>query len=246
MKKLIILSLLTLAGQVAAWGQTVDIYMKDGRVIEYDASGVDYVYFTAINHEAVDLGLPSGLKWATCNVGATKPEEAGAYFAWGEVEEKEDYSWSTYKWSKDDTSTITKYANAKDDGSWDGMLEPADDVAHVRWGGSWRMPTQAEAEELVKNCKVKKTTQNDVNGFLFTGPNGNSIFLPTPGVKFEKGMEWEDKHGDYWTSGLNKSSNKSAAYLYTYYESNDWGVRYYSDNRREGYCIRPVTDAGTK
>ena len=73
-----------------------------------------------------------------------------------------------------------------------------------------------------------------------------AIGVPTPGVKFEKGMEWEDKHGDYWTSGLNKSSNKSAAYLYTYYESNDWGVRYYSDNRREGYCIRPVTDAGTK
>ena len=92
MKKLIILSLLIVAGQVAAWGQTVNIHMKDGSVLKYDASGVDYVNFTAASttpdeHEAVDLGLPSGLKWATCNVGATKPEEGGGFYAWGEVAE---------------------------------------------------------------------------------------------------------------------------------------------------------------
>ena len=106
-------------------------------------------------HEYVDLGLPSGLKWATCNVDATTPEEYGGYYAWGETEEKENYCWNTYKWCNDSLSTLTKYCTDDSYGiivDNKTILDPEDDVAHVKWGGSWRMPTIDEYKELIYNC----------------------------------------------------------------------------------------------
>ena len=99
--------------------------------------------------QAVDLDLPSGIKWATCNVGAEKPEDYGNYYAWGEVLPKEDYSWATYKYTNGASAIFTKYCNNAsqgDNGFTDNKttLEPEDDAAHVNWGGSWRMPTDAE------------------------------------------------------------------------------------------------------
>ena len=242
MKKLIILSLLIVAGQVAAWGQTVNIHMKDGRVIEYDASGVDYVNFTAASttpdeHEAVDLGLPSGLKWATCNVGATKPEEGGYYFAWAEVAEKEDYIVTAYKW-RNQSGSINKYTDNNSN-----VLEPEDDAAHVLWGESWRIPTQLECQELINNCKRTATTQNGVQGYLFTGPNGNSIFLPICGFKSGKDIANTDK-GYYWTRNLDSGRNTRAQdfYLTDVTAHSPYGVI----ERWNGLTIRPVTDAGTK
>ena len=123
-------------------------------------------------HEYVDLGLPSGLKWATCNVGADTPEEYGGYFAWGEVKSKEYYDWSTYKYGVE-ANKLTKYcdnSNFGDNGFADNktVLASEDDAAAANWGGKWRMPTAAEQDELRNNCTWTWTTQNGVNGYKVT------------------------------------------------------------------------------
>ena len=180
-------------------------------------------------HEYVDLGLPSGLKWATCNVGANSPEEYGDYFAWGEVEPKESYS--TYKYH--DGSNFTKYT-----GSDKTVLDPEDDAAHVNWGGAWRMPTRAEQEELYNNCTWIWTTQNGVNGCKVTGPNGNSIFLPAAGyIDHNENTLWSaESSGNYWSSWVDSYDPNYA---------ND--MNFYSDNRylhhtsrSNGQSVRPV------
>ena len=123
-------------------------------------------------HQYVDLGL--SVKWATFNVGATSPEEYGDYFAWGETEPKETYSWATYKWCDGTDANITKYNTI--DGKT--ILEPTDDAAQVHRGDKWRMPTKAECQELIDSCTWEWTTSNNISGYRVTGPNGNSIFLP--------------------------------------------------------------------
>jgi len=239
MKKLIILSLL-IAGQVAAWGQTLNIYMKDGRVIQYDASGVDYLNFTAgsvapVEHEAVDLGLPSGLKWATCNIGATKPEETGYFFSWGEVEVKEEYGGNNYKW-RNSNGSMTKYSiNEK------SVLEPEDDAAHVLWGESWRIPGKLDVRELINNCKRTAVTQNGVDGYLFTGPNGNSIFFPICG--FMNGTNISSPtRGYYWTRNVD-SARASRAEVFNLHD-NAIQSELQVLERWYGVNIRPVADAG--
>ncbi|MBO7269682.1 MAG: InlB B-repeat-containing protein, partial [Bacteroidales bacterium] len=114
------------------------------------------------DHEWVDLGLPSGLKWATCNVGANTPEGYGDYFAWGETSPKNDYSWSTYKYCKGSKNTLTKYNTDSNYGTVDNKitLDLSDDAARANWGGKWRMPTKAEQDELINNCTWTWTTQN--------------------------------------------------------------------------------------
>ena len=131
--------------------------------------------------EAVDLGL--SVKWANVNVGAISPEDYGDYFAWGETELKTDYSWSTYKFElgTDENGPFSKYVTNSSYGTVDNktVLDPEDDAAHVNWGGSWRMPTDAEWTELRTKCTW--TWTSEVNGMLVTGPNGKSIFLPAAG-----------------------------------------------------------------
>ena len=155
-----------------------------------------------VQHEYVDLGL--SVKWATCNVGASKPEEAGCHYAWGELEEKDNYIVENYKfYDSDDYYRINKYNSNSLDGK-DGftddkmILDPEDDVAHEKWGGKWRMPTAEEWEELKNNTTSTWTTQNDVYGRLFTSENGNSIFLPATHT-FLYGQYWG---GGYWSSSL--------------------------------------------
>lgn len=158
------------------------------------------------NHEYVDLGLPSGTLWATCNVGADKPEEFGDYFAWGEILPKKEYTWKNYKWSKGSEKTQTKYCTTKDYGTVDDltMLEPADDAATANWGSDWRIPTSAEFNELKDNCnmQVTKTPGSKVEGLLFTSKfNGRTVFMPFSGIQPEK----ESKIGymlAYWTAQL--------------------------------------------
>ena len=186
-------------------------------------------------HKYVDLGLPSGLKWATCNVGATTPEDYGDYFAWGEVEPKEYYDWSTYKYCAGSSSTMTKYCDNSDygkDGFVDNktVLDPEDDAAHVNWGGAWRMPTKAEQDELRNNCTWTWTTQNGVNGYKVIGPNGNSIFLPAAGCRFEGSLNNAGSYGYYWSSSLNADDPYRAYYVYFNSDYVDWynyGGRYY-------------------
>ena len=135
------------------------------------------------NHEWVDLGLPSGTLWATCNVGANAPEEYGDHFAWGETSPKEVYNWSTYQWCNGSMFTLTKYNTQSSLGMVDNKteLDPEDDAASVNWGPSWRTPTTDQQKELIDKCSWARTTQNGVHGFRVTGPNGNSLFLPAAG-----------------------------------------------------------------
>ena len=185
---------------------------------------------------AVDLGLPSGLKWASCNVGATAPEEFGGYYAWGETEEKSDYSWDTYKYGT--SISITKYCTSSSYGTVDNKttLEPTDDVATVKWGGSWRMPTTEEQQELINNCTCTWTTLNGVNGYRVTGPNGNSIFLPAAGYRDGTGVYYQGSLGGYWSSSLNSSNSNDAYGLYFYSSYYDWSY----DSRFYGLSVRPV------
>ena len=192
-------------------------------------------------HEYVDLGLPSGLKWATCNIGATTPEEYGDYFAWGEVEPKEYYDWSTYKYGTD-RNQLTKYCNNSSygkDGFTDSktVLDPEDDAAAVNWGGAWRMPTIEEQQELVDNCTWTWTTQNGVNGHKVTGPNGNSIFLPAAGYMNYSGLDVAGAVGYSWSSSLGTDYPCYACIVYFGLYYVDWGS---GNNRYFGTTVRPV------
>ncbi len=192
-------------------------------------------------HGYVDLGLPSGLKWATCNVGANTPEEYGYYFAWGEVEPKTTYDWSTYKYGTS-YDQLTKYCNNSSygkDGFTDNktVLDPEDDAATVNWGGAWRMPTKAEQDELRNNCTWNWTTQNGVNGYKVTGPNGNSIFLPAAGYMYEGALSSAGSDGDYWSSSL-YTDYPYYAYV-VYFNSDDVGWSHYG-YRYYGLSVRPV------
>ena len=135
-------------------------------------------------HEWVDLGLPSGTLWATCNIGANAPEEFGDYFAWGEIVPKDAYTWETYKWCDGTSTSLTKYCTDSY-GTIDNKIELdlEDDAAYINWGPSWRMPTLEQQGELVLECNWAWTTRNDVNGYLVTGPNGNTLFLPSGGSR---------------------------------------------------------------
>lgn len=170
-------------------------------------------------HEYVDLGLPSGALWATCNVGASSPEEYGDYFAWGETEPKDVYSWENYKWCNGSNTTMTKYCTISSygyNGFTDGKteLDPEDDAAYVNWGASWRMPSMEQIEELIDNCTWIWTQQNGVNGHLVTGPNGNTIFLPAVGFCMGNSHYDAGRSGDYWSRMLESGGLGTAC---------DWG-----------------------
>ena len=194
---------------------------------------------TINGHKYVDLGLPSGLKWATCNVGANNPWEDGDYYAWGETEEKSNYSWSTYKWCRGSYDNMTKYCTDRDYGRVDNKttLASKDDVAHVKWGGTWRMPTKAEQDELRNNCTWSWTTQKRVNGYKVTGPNGNSIFLPAAGYRNGTEAGGSGVDGGYWSSSLGCGDSDYAYDLNFYSDYHDWG--YYC--RNYGLSVRPVS-----
>ena len=189
------------------------------------------------NHEYVDLGL--SVKWATCNVGATKPEEYGDYFAWGETQPKNTYDWSTYKWCNGSYNTLTKYNNSSSYGTVDNktVLDLSDDAARANWGGSWRMPTKAEQDELREQCTWTWTTQNGVNGYKVTSKkNGNSIFLPAAGYRSGSSLNNAGGYGYYWSSSLYTDSPYGAYDLYFNSDSVDWS----GSSRYYGQSVRPV------
>ncbi len=186
--------------------------------------------FAQDTHEYVDLGLPSGTLWATCNVGANAPEEFGDYFAWGETAPKDVYNWSTYQYY--DGSNLAKYTGS------DGLtiLLPEDDAATTNWGNEWRMPTKEEWQELLDNTTNKWTTQNGVNGRLFTGSNGNSLFLPAVGFRWDNDLNYVGSYGYYWSSSLN-TDGPNDAWLFDLY-SDYYGM--YSLYRGYGQSVRAV------
>ena len=186
-------------------------------------------------HEYVDLGLPSGLLWATCNVGANTPYEPGDYFAWGETEPKEVYDWSTYKWCKGDKNSLTKYTIPE--GSSDGFvdyktrLEPADDAANANWGGNWRMPTDDEWQELQLNCEYYG------NGLFISRNNGNRLILPTTSYKENNSIYTNTtNHGYHLLSSLSNSSERPCVlYFYSMTLGNGGHTLRY-----QGVPVRPV------
>ena len=205
----------------------------------------------------VDLGLPSGLLWATCNVGADTPEEYGDYFAWGETQPKDYYNWNTYQYSNggfyesdeyDEEAFfipyLTKYCNDSYygyNGFTDNLttLLPEDDAATANWGSDWRMPTKVEWQELYNNTTVTWTTQNGVNGRLFTASNGNSLFLPAAGDRYESSLYYAGSGGRYWSSSLGTGDPNSAWSLYFASDGCYMG----RNGRSGGHSVRPVRSA---
>ncbi|MBR6774562.1 MAG: hypothetical protein IKM23_02460 [Bacteroidales bacterium] len=187
-------------------------------------------------HEYVDLGLPSGLKWATCNVGAIKPEDYGDYFAWGETETKSEYTQDnsiTYNLSMSELQS-QGYIDGE------GNLTPSHDAATAKWDGSWRMPTKDEIQELIDECSWKWTQINGVDGTKIIGPNGRCIFLPAAGYREGSSLIHADYDGCYWSSTpKDYLYNYHAYYLYFYdgdYHVHDYLTRCY------GHTVRPVTE----
>ena len=190
--------------------------------------------------EYVDLGL--SVKWATFNVGATSPEDYGDYFAWGETETKDKYSWATYKWCQGTANTLTKYCSNGQYGNADykTILDPEDDAAIVHWGSDWRMPTIDEWLELKQKCSWKKIIINGITGYQVTAKNDNSIFLPRAGLRMSDILYANDSVGYYASSShLPEFSHEDyASYMLMYDNSisKSSTVRYY------GLSIRPVYD----
>ena len=158
-------------------------------------------------HEYVDLGLPSGTLWATCNVGATTPEGYGDYFAWGETESKTTYSWGTYKYANGSRDQILKYCNVSNYAYYGftdtlTVLQHSDDAATANWGHGWRMPTMGQWDELYQNTTPSWTTLNGVNGRMYTASNGNSLFLPAAGRFWDDVLVYDGLNGYYWSSSL--------------------------------------------
>ena len=199
------------------------------------------------NVQAVDLGLPSGIRWASCNIGATTSEGCGDYFAWGETAPKADYSWATYKHANGAYNKLTKYctvASYGDNGFTDNKttLDPEDDAATANWGEEWRMPTDAEWTELRKQCTWTWTTQNGVNGYQVTSKtNSNSIFLPAAGYRSDTDLFNAGSDGYYWSSSLNENSPDNAWYVSFL---SGYVDRFY-DYRGDGFPVRPVQESGT-
>lgn len=191
---------------------------------EYDISRGDETHM-----HAVDLGL--SVKWACCNIGAEIPEEYGSYYAWGDPEEKDSCAWSVYKWHDNNINEITKYND--EDGK--RVLDPSDDIAQIMWGEDWRMPTQAEIQELMECCEWEWTSVNGVYGYEVSG-NGNSIFLPAAGSQYE----------DFYTSQGTQGCYMSATLYSGDYEMevcmgfNKKGYYTINGDRCDGHTIRPV------
>ncbi len=184
------------------------------------------------NHDYVDLGL--SVKWATCNVGASSISDYGDYFAWGETEPKEDYSWKTYMWCNGSSETINKYGKSSD---YVFVLESLDDAATVNWGEKWRMPTIAELQELVHNCVWEWKIINGVNGYKITAKNNNWIFLPAAGFRSGTSSNGVGSFGAYWSSTVNEINSNYAYGLY--FGSNS---RRDNNSRYSGLTVRPVVD----
>ena len=195
-------------------------------------------------NDYVDLGLPSGTLWAKCNIGASRPEDRGYYFAWGETSPKDVYNWSTYKWCNGSNMTLTKYCTNGyygDNGFTDGKteLDPEDDAAYVNWGPSWRMPTREQLDELMMSCSWRWTSNYGVQGYQVEGGNGRKLFLPAGGIRWDGTISDVELKGHYWSCTLNLIYNQPS-YLYFYSGYIRWGDSY---DRSRGFTVRAVRAA---
>jgi len=195
------------------------------------------------NHpHLIDLGLPSGTLWACCNVGASSPEEYGNYYAWGETSSKSKYNWGTYQ-----------YGYYNNDGDYSHLVNIGSDIASTQYDAAtanwdaatanyldapWHMPSRAQIDELVSSCTSTWTTLNDMDGRLFTGPNGGIIFLPATGYRWDGGLYGAGSDGRYWSSTLHEGYPLNACCLDFGSGSADWSI--YVSLRCIGQAVRPV------
>ena len=229
-------------GLVSAGKHTVEA-CKEGyetSVFTFDADGGEIVNCifpkllpwlspdTINGHAYVDLRL--SVKWATCNVGADTPSDYGDYFAWGETANKEEYT-------EDNSKTYGEDSYNHDIGG-----DSSPDAARASWGGTWRLPTEAEFQELIDNCTWTWTTQGGHNGYKVTSEkNGNSIFLPAAGYRYGSSLSYAGECGNYWCSSPYRGNSYRARYLgfFGFFGSHHytgWGYRYY------GFSVRPVSE----
>ena len=222
------------------YGETVSTEATYTFMVSGDRSLVAYFYnYTSGAYTYIDLGLPSGTLWATCNVGSDTPEGYGSYFSWGETQPKSTYDWSTYQHCNGSDRTLTKYCNKSAFG-YNGftddltILLPEDDAATANWGAEWRIPTSEEWEELMDNTINTVATINGKNGRLFIATNGNGLFLPAAGYINDNILDKVGSSGYYWSSSLNTSTPYYAWNFRVYMRGYDM----YSSNYRNGG--RPV------
>ena len=192
---------------------------------------------------AVDLGL--SVYWGTTNIGASKPEDYGDYYAWGETEPKEKYSWPNYKFGTSASGPFSKYNTKSSFGTVDNktVLEPEDDVAHVKLGGKWRMPTDAEWTELRTKCTwtwVTNYNGSGINGELVESTNGNSIFLPAAGYRSYVQFLGVGSFGHYWSPSLTFYPRDARCGVS--FASNSVGGGDGGSERRWGQSVRPVSE----
>lgn len=245
MKRITLLFALVCLYHIAVFGQKkyeMVIEKTDGSTIVIKTEDIVRTYFREItsgntshttcpdgNHpHMLDLGLPSGTKWSCCNIGANTPEESGGYYAWGETDEKSMYTWSTYLYgTKENPVNIgadiqgTQY-----------------DVAVAKWGNTWCLPTSEQCQELINNTNSTWTTVNGVNGWLFKGGNGGSLFLPAVGIKWDDRIHENNKSGNYMTSSLIISDPKN---IWTIYFDKDDYIGLDPGLRPDGFSVRPIS-----
>ena len=229
----------------------LNVFQNDGRQFRFVIADIDSINITAIkdtlnnpdpsydyDHEYVDLGL--SVKWATCNVGASQPEEYGDYYAWGETDTKGTYGSSTYNYA---VTLMTKY-NVNGYGNYVSAdtlttLDRYDDVVRMKWGGRWRMPTKEELNELINNCIWSRMTKNGVDGYLVCHKSGSlerSIFLPAAGFRNDTSLYGEGYCGKYWSSSL-KTEDPYCAWSINF---NSYEYEMVGCSRDRGLLVRPV------
>ncbi|MDE6012131.1 MAG: hypothetical protein K2G91_05280, partial [Prevotella sp.] len=209
--------------------QTNDVYEEIEAVDAYEDSDVyedSILWDDEINgHEYVDLGLPSGVKWATCNVGASSPSDYGDYFAWGEITTKSEYT-------RENSKTYDKK-----NGDISGNFQY--DAARSNWGGSWRLPSKAEFEELIDKCTWTWTSQGIHSGYKVVGSNGNSIFFPAAGCRDGSSLYYAGGRGYYWSSTPDEDYTNNAYFLC--FRSGDHSADW-NGGHGYGHSVRPVSD----
>lgn len=224
-------------GGISAQG--IKIYKKDGTTIDCPFNEMERIEFYLASSApseslAIDLGLPSGTKWASHNIGATNPEDRGDYYAWGEIMTKSKYTWKTYLMESDSDCGTTNDPIA----GFDNISGTQFDVATVKWGHPWHIPTETQIDELIKECQWTWMTRNIVNGYEVVGPNGNSIFLPATGYRDGMSLNCAGSIGAYW-SALRNSDSADVAYDLDFNSS----THYRSDfGRYGGFAVRPVSE----
>lgn len=231
MKHTLLLSLLCCAC-TNVFAQNITVFGKDGSRTDFKDGQVASIEFSDVERPelsapatvtTIDLGL--SVKWASCNVGATKPAEPGAYFAWGEKAEKTNYNWNTYF----DTDCERPLEGIS------GM--PAYDVATAEWGGDWRLPTLEEMQELSDRCTWTWTEQDGQKGCLVTGPSGASIFLPAAGTRQGTSLYLAGNYGSFLTGTRDDGNNYYARTLVFFANGEHW----LDTNLRDyGQSVRPV------